>query len=229
MKSLFKEFGIDISDEKLSKLKDFGEILKEYNKFMNLTTVTGDEEMWIKHFLDSVAGESFFNYGCKVCEVGSGGGFPSIPLKILREDLSFTLIESTGKKCDYLKAVVKELKLENIEVICARAEDVAKQKTYREGYGAVTARAVAAMNTLAEYCLPFVEVGGRFIAYKGDAAEELKNAQNAIKVLGGEIENVMNFELPNGYGKRNIIVVKKIKNTPQDYPRGNGKERKKPL
>ena len=229
MKETFARYGIKLSDDKIEKLKYFGEIIKEYNCKINLTSVVDDREVLIKHFLDSAIGEKFFPIGANCCEVGSGGGFPSLPLKIVREDLLFTLIEATGKKCEYLKYAVKELSLDNVLVVCGRAEELGKDKNYREKFDAVTARAVAKMNVLCEYCAPFIKVNGKFIAYKGEAAEELKEAENAVKTLGLAIEGVNCFDLPDGMGKRNIIVMEKIKNTPAAYPRGNGKERKKPL
>lgn len=201
--------------------------LQEYNKMFNLTAITQKEDIFNKHFLDSCTGESFFSQGAKVVEIGSGGGFPSLPLKIIRDDLSFTLIESTLKKCRYLDICVDKLGLNNVKVINIRAEDGAKDKNLREKFDCCVARAVARMNTLSEYCLPYVKVGGRFIAYKGDAKEELNEAKKAIKILGGEIEKVENFEF-NGE-KRTIIVVKKITPTPLKYPRGLGKERKDPI
>ena len=228
MIELFGGYSVKIDGEKKKKLELFGSILREYNKVMNLTSVTEENEIIIKHFLDSALGEKFFPYGADCCEIGSGGGFPSIPLKILREDLSFTLIEATGKKCDYLNYVIKELSLKNVEVICGRAEDLAKGEL-REKFDCVTARAVAPMNVLCEYCIPFIKKGGSFIAYKGDNTEEIKAAENAVKTLGGEIESVNPFSLPENFGKRNIMVIKKIENTPSLYPRGNGRERKKPL
>lgn len=201
--------------------------LQEYNKMFNLTAITQKEDIFNKHFLDSCTGESFFPQAAKVVEIGSGGGFPSLPLKIIRDDLSFTLIESILKKCRYLDICVDKLGLNNVKVMNIRAEDGAKDKNLREKFDCCVARAVARMNTLSEYCLPYVKVGGRFIAYKGDAEEELNEAKKAIKILGGEIEKVENFEL-NGE-KRTIIVVKKITPTPLKYPRGLGKERKDPI
>ena len=170
-----------------------------------------------------------FKKDASVLEIGSGGGFPSIPLKIVRDDLKFTLCDSTGKKCEYLKEAVKYLKLDNLEVVCARAEDLGKNPVYREKFDIVTARAVARMNTLSEYCLPLVKVGGKFIALKGEAKEELEEAAGAIDILGGKVAVTDRKELPFGYGERNVIVIEKVKNTPSCYPRGNGKERKKPL
>jgi len=229
MKNLFLSYGLPIDEGQISKLNSFGSYLKEVNQVMNLTTVTDDGEMWIKHFLDSIVGAEFFPENANCCEIGSGGGFPSIPLKIYREDLSFTLIESTGKKCDYLNKVSEYLQFDNVKVVCGRAEELSKTQNFREAFDVVTARAVARMNTLCEYCIPFVKKGGIFVAYKGEAEEELKEAQNAINVLGGKVREVKSLTLPNDSGVRNIIVIEKIKETPLKYPRGNGKERKKPL
>lgn len=218
-----------INGEFKEKFDSFKDLLLYYNnnKF-NLTAITGENEIYIKHFLDSVAGESYFMRKASVIEIGSGGGFPSIPLKIIRDDLSFVLVESTGKKCEYLKAVVDKMNLSCVQVLNARAEDVAKQVMHREKYDISVARAVARLNTLTEYCLPFVKIGGRFIAYKGDCAEEIKEAGKAVKVLGGEIEKVDEYTLPNGE-KRTLVVVRKIASTPAKYPRGQGKERKCPI
>ncbi|MDE7453323.1 MAG: 16S rRNA (guanine(527)-N(7))-methyltransferase RsmG, partial [Clostridia bacterium] len=183
----------------------------------------------IKHFLDSVAGEGLFPQNSKVVEIGSGGGFPSIPLKIIRDDLDFTLIESTGKKCAYLNEVVDKLNLNCVQVLNIRAEDGARDKNLREKFDIACARAVARLNTLCEYCLPYVKVGGSFIAYKGEVETETEEAANAIKVLGGKIDKIISFDLPEDGGRRNIIKITKIKPTPQNYPRGQGRERKNPL
>ena len=216
-----------IDGDKKEQFEELFSLLTEYNQRYNLTSITDREGVYAKHFLDSVVGEKYFEEGAKVCEVGSGGGFPSLPLKILRDDLRFTLIESTGKKCEYLKAVARELKLAGVEVKNIRAEEGARDKDMREKFDVCTARAVARLNTLCEYCLPFVRTGGRFVAYKGDADEELKEAQNAIKILGGQLEIVEKFEI-NGE-KRSLIVIKKVSPTPEKYPRGRGLERKKPI
>ena len=202
------------------------DILIEYNKKFNLTAITEREEVIIKHFVDSLLGVDNV-VGKKLIDIGSGGGFPAIPLKIFKPDVMLTMVDSTGKKCEFLNAVCKELNLSNAKAICARAEELAKDSGYRESYDVCTARAVARLNTLCEYTLPFVKKGGYFVAYKGDATEELTEAQNAISVLGGKLEKVVSFELEGA--KRQIIVIKKVKNTPEIYPRGNGKERKKPL
>lgn len=211
------------------KFEKFGEMLINYNKICNITSVSDEKGIFYKHFLDSAVGESLFSEGANVVEIGSGGGFPSIPLKIVRDDLSFTLVESTGKKCTFLNRVVDNLELKSVQVENIRAEDGARDKKMREKFDFACARAVARLNTLCEYCLPYVKVGGKFIAYKGVCDDEVKEAANAIKILGGEVEKILKYELPEGYGSRSLIVIKKIKNTPAAYPRGLGKERKNPL
>lgn len=207
----------------------FRDLLLEYNKKFNLTSILDEKEICYKHFLDSVMGESFFPCGAHVLEVGSGAGFPSVPLRLVREDLCFTLVESTGKKCTFLEVVADRLNLQNVKVVNARAEDLARDGAYREKYDAVCARAVARLNTLCEYCLPFVKRGGCMIAYKGEAEEECREAERAISLLGGSIEKIFSYELPEEMGKRTLVVIRKVKDTPQKYPRGNGKERKDPL
>ena len=214
---------------KNEKFEQFREHLTEYNKKCNLTSITEKKEVYIKHFLDSIMPEKLFPLNSKVIEIGSGGGFPSVPLKIVRPDLSFTLVESTGKKCTYLEETVEKLGLDGVKVLNIRAEEGGRKENLREKFDIAEARAVASLNTLCEYCMPFVKVGGLFIAYKAEAEEELENAKNAIKVLGGAIENVYSYSLPEESGKRTAIVIKKIKTTPEKYPRGRGLERRKPL
>lgn len=206
----------------------FEKLLYEYNEKYNLTSICGEKDVLYKHFLDSITPAGLFGEGARVVEIGSGGGFPSVPLMIVRKDLKFTLIESTGKKCAYLGAVVDKLGLNCERILNIRAEDGGKDGALREKFDIATARAVAKLNTLCEYCLPFVRVGGKFIAYKGDS-EDLSEAENAVKVLGGKIEDIFCYELPEDYGKRRAVVIKKIKPTPRLYPRGRGLERKKPL
>ncbi len=207
----------------------YRELLLEYNERYNLTTILEEKDMFYKHFLDSVVGEGYFQQNGKVIEIGSGAGFPSIPLKIVRPDLSFTLIESVGKKCEFLQVVVDKLGLSNMNIYNIRAEDGARDKSMREQFDHATARAVARMNTLSEYCLPFVKVGGTFIAYKSGDKEEINEAKTAYKTLGASLKQCEYYELPEGYGARHLAVVKKEKPTPPKYPRGQGKERKQPL
>jgi len=204
-------------------------LLREYNARYNLTAITQEKDVLYKHFYDSLAGEAYISENAEVVEVGSGAGFPSLPLKIAREDLRFALVESTGKKCDFLNVCVRELGLKNVSVFHSRAEDLGKNPAFREHFDVCCARAVASLPTLVEYCLPFVKVGGSFLAYKGEAEEEIKAGKRACETLGGgEIESAV-FSLPEDYGTRTLVRIGKIKRTPAVYPRGNGKERSKPL
>lgn len=229
MNGYFSECGIEISASEAQKLEIFKNLLTEQNKLYNLTAICDDEGIYIKHFCDSILPEKFFPHGANVCEVGSGAGFPSVPLKIYRDDLNFTLIESTGKKCAFLNLAVEKLGLSGVKVLNIRAEDGGRMQNLREKFDVCTARAVAALNTLCEYCLPFVKVGGKFISYKGDCEEEIEKSRGAIKILGGEIERIENYELPCNSGKRTVAVIRKVSATPLKYPRGRGLERKKPL
>lgn len=217
-----------INGEYKQGFEEFKSLLVDNNKKFNLTAICDDEGIFIKHFLDSVVGESFFKDGALVAEIGSGGGFPSLPLKLIRDDLKFVLIESTGKKCNHLNEAIQKLNLKDMQVFCGRAEDLSKDIKYREKFDCSVARAVARLNTLCEYCLPFVKVGGYFIAYKGDCDEEVLEAEKAIKILGGKLERVEKYLLPDG-DKRALVIIKKVAPTPLKYPRGQGKERKSPI
>ena len=218
----------NLNQKMIDKFEKFNIILKEWNSKFNLTSITDDLDVEIKHFLDSIKGERYFFKNANVVEIGSGGGFPSIPLMIVRSDLKFTLIESVGKKCEFLKFAIKELDL-NGEVLNLRAEDCGKNEKYREKFDIVTARAVAKLNTLSEYCIPLIKKGGLFIAYKGeDNGEEIEGA-NAIKILGGKYKEKSTYTLYNNEINRTIHIIEKVENTPSKYPRGNGKERSKPL
>lgn len=218
-----------IKGEKREKFGKFRALLAEYNQKYNLTSITEEREVYYKHFLDSSAGTGIFKTGASIVEVGSGAGFPSVVLKILREDLSFTLVESVGKKCDFLRVVVDNLGLKGMNILNIRAEDAARDGKYREKFDYAAARAVARMNTLCEYCLPLVRVGGAFVAYKSGDVSEIEEAENAYRILGGRRSAVYAYSLPEGYGERTLAVIEKVKKTPERYPRGNGRERKQPL
>ena len=226
MKNIFNKYQINLTEEQLKKFEKYYELLVFYNEKFNITAITEKSEVYKKHFVDSVLGVD------KVCgqtliDIGSGGGFPAIPIKIVKEDIKLTMLEATGKKCEFLKTVVKELGLNNVTVINGRAEDLAKKEEYREKFDVCTARAVARLNSLCEYCMPFVKVNGTFVAYKGDSKEEVVESQNAIKILGGKIKEVVEYNLDDA--SRSLVCIEKIKNTDKKYPRGNGKERKNPL
>ena len=226
MENIFKSAGIELSQEQLNKFVRYKELLLEYNEKFNITAITDEEEIVKKHFIDSLMGCEFFD-GKTYIDIGSGGGFPAIPIKIFMPNLEVTLLEATEKKCNFLNIVIKELNLENIKVLNGRAEELAKKDGLRESFDLCSARAVARLNTLCEYCIPFVKKGGKFISFKGDAEEEIAECDNAFKVLGGSLKTVKKFDF---YGaKRTVVVIDKIKNTPPAYPRGRGKERKNPL
>ncbi len=216
-------------DEKKEYFEAYYELLLTYNERFNLTSVTEREEVFHKHFLDSVAGEGFFEENAVCAEVGSGAGFPSIPLKLIREDLTMVLIESTGKKCEFLRAAVRELGLRNVTVMNARAEVLAKDAAFREKFDVCFARAVARMNVLAEYCMPFVRIGGTFLAYKSDREEEQREARPAMTLFGGSNSGVIRYELPDNFGGRTLMFCQKIRPTPPKFPRGQGMERRSPI
>ncbi len=218
-----------ICQNKREDFEKFRLFLLEYNEKYNLTTIVEEQDVYYKHFLDSIIGESLFKKGAKIAEIGSGAGFPSLPLKFFRQDLQLDLFESVGKKCDFLRAVVDNFHLDGVHIYNIRAEDAARDSKFREKYDYATARAVARMNTLSEYCMPFVKVGGEFIAYKSGDETEIYEAESAYKTLGGKLEKVYPYDLPKEYGSRTLAIVKKTKITPTKYPRGQGKERKNPL
>ena len=229
MQDILKRLEKEIREEKREQFEKFRSLLLEYNEKYNLTAILEEEEVFYKHFLDSAAGVDLFKRNARVAEIGSGAGFPSLVLKILRPDLSFDLFESVGKKCEFLRAAVDKLGMDKMNIYNLRAEECGKDKNFRERYDHATARAVARMNTLAEYCLPFVKVGGTFIAYKSGNAEEIEEAETAYKTLGGKCKEVIRYALPKEYGERTLAVIEKRKPTPPRYPRGQGKERKNPL
>ena len=205
-------------------------LLIEWNKKINLTAITEPNEIILKHFVDSLTISKYISDGTRVVDVGTGAGFPGIPLKIYRQDIEITLLDSLQKRINFLDEVIKELNLEKIEIIHSRVEDFGKDKRYREKFDIATSRAVANLATLSEYLLPLVKVGGKVISMKGSLIEEeLENSKNAIKILGGKIEKVDEFNLPNSDISRNIVLIDKIKETPNKYPRKAGEPSKKPL
>ena len=226
MKDLFVKYGIEVDQEKLDKFNNYYELLCYYNEKFNLTAITEKKEVYIKHFIDSLL-YTEFSTDKTLIDIGSGGGFPALPIAIMNKNLKVTLLEATEKKCNFLNEVISKLGLDNANVVCGRAEDFSKDVKFREKFDYASARAVARMNILTEYCLPFVKVGGNFIAFKGSDESEILESKTAIKLLGGEIEKVISTSLEDA--KRNIVVVKKVKNTPNTYPRKNGQIRKKPL
>lgn len=222
-----KNFSLDVSKETLSKFESLYEMLIEENKKYNLTAITEKDKVYLLHFLDSLSASPFIPENSSLCDVGSGGGFPAIPLKLLRDDLSVTMTDSVTKKVNWLNTVCSHFSLQNCRAIHTRIEDFSRS-TARESFDVVTARAVAKLNTLCEYCLPLVKIGGIFIAYKSFSEEELKEASNAIKILGGKLKSVENVSISDDY-TRTLIIIEKISQTPTKYPRGKNKERTNPI
>lgn len=232
LKKGIKELGLTLSDTQIDQFTLYYELLTEWNSFMNLTAITEYEEVCIKHFLDSIS-------LCKaidctqeytVIDVGTGAGFPGIPLKIAYPNLKITLLDSLGKRVKFLKEVIQRLGLKDIEAIHGRAEDYAKPDLLREQFDLCVSRAVANLATLSEYCIPYVKEGGYFISYKSEKiSEEECAAQNAIKVLGGKVVSQIEFLLPNSEIYRNLFMIQKIAPTPKKYPRRAGLPSKEPL
>jgi 16S rRNA (guanine527-N7)-methyltransferase len=213
----------------IEKFYQYMNLLLDWNEKINLTAIKDEKEFIVKHFIDSLAINEITKNADKIIDVGTGAGFPGIPLKLFNEEQKITLIDSVNKKINVLNNIIFELKLENIEALHVRAEDLAKNKEYRECFDIAVSRAVANMTTLVEYLIPFVKVGGYIICMKGpNFEEELENSKKAIGILGGKIESIECFNI-DGDLERNIIKIKKIKETPNKYPRGQGKPLKEPL
>lgn len=226
------ELGITLTDKQKQQFNKFYELLVEWNKVMNLTGITEYEEVNEKHFVDSLSIVKAIDIEKvkKVIDVGTGAGFPGIPLKIAFPHLNVVLLDSLNKRINFLNVVIAELGLTDIKTIHGRAEDYAKQFEYREQFDLCVSRAVANLSTLSEYCLPYVSAGGLFVPYKsGEIDEELENSKKAVKILGGKIENVVKFQLPGTEIGRSFVKIQKIANTNKKYPRKAGLPAKEPL
>ncbi len=226
------EFGINLSDYQKSQFILFKELLKEWNEKINITAITEDKEIDIKHFLDSVSifktGKIYANLS--IIDIGTGGGFPGVPINIIDPRCDVTLFDSLNKRLIFLDEVIDKLELKNIRTVHGRAEEFGRKKEYRQKFDIATSRAVASLNTLCEYALPFVKVGGYFIAMKGpDVDEELENSEEAIKILGGEIKEKIEVTLPFSDIVHTLVVIRKRGTTPAKYPRGGGNPKKNPL
>ena len=226
MKELFEKTGIEINEKQLICFEKYYELLTEYNNKFNITAITEKKEVYIKNFIDSIIFSNLIT-GKTHIDIGSGGGFPAIPLKIIKPELKLTLLEATGKKCEFLNALIESLNLTYVKVINGRAEEYANQRLFRENFDICTARAVARLNILTEYCLPFVKVGGIFVAYKAQAEQEIQEAENAIKILGGKIKQIKTVDLMGN--TRTAVVIEKVSKTEEKYPRTNSQIRKNPL
>lgn len=227
---LMSQINVKIDDNKAQKFYDYMNMLIEWNNNINLTAITNPEDIILKHFVDSLTIDSLIEAKSEVIDVGTGAGFPGIPLSIVKEDAKLVLLDSLNKRIKFLDEVCGKIQLKNVQTMHGRAEEVANNVTYREKFDYATSRAVAPLNVLLEYLMPFVKVGGYCVCMKGsDIDEELKSANKAIKTLGGELYKVHKLQLPSSDMLRNIIVIKKVKNTPNVYPRKAGTPSKKPI
>lgn len=236
MDTLFKtkleSLGIQLTEMQYNQFDEYYKLLIEWNKVMNLTGITDYHEVNEKHFVDSLSiiQAIDLNQVENMIDIGTGAGFPGIPLKIAFPHLNIVLLDSLNKRINFLNEVIEKLELQGIETIHGRAEDFAKRKEYREQFSVCVSRAVANLATLSEYCLPYVKTGGKFISYKsGEIDEEVINSEKAISILGGKVERIIKFSLPNTEIKRSFVVVSKEKTTAKKYPRKAGMPSKEPL
>ena len=220
----------ELIEEMQQQFEDYMKLLLEWNEKINLTAITEEDEIILKHFVDSLTISKYIKEGNSIVDVGTGAGFPGIPLKIARKDLKVTLVDSLNKRILFLNEVIEKLGLGDIETLHFRAEEFGQNKKYRESFDIATSRAVANLSTLVEYLLPLVKVGGICVCMKGsEIKEELENSKKAIEILGGEVEQVEEFYLPGTDIKRSIVIVKKISSTPKKYPRKPGTPAKEPI
>ena len=227
-----EKIGVSLTEEQLNQFIKYYELLVEWNSFMNLTAITEFDEVVTKHFVDSISliKAVDLNKPLSVIDIGTGAGFPGIPLKIAFPELKITLLDSLNKRIKFLDEVISQLGLKEIEAIHGRAEDAAKSEDLREKFDLCVSRAVANLSTLSEYCLPFVKVGGIFVSYKSEKiTEEMKMAEKAISVLGGEYLNQVEFTLPDSDIYRNLFMIEKKKVSPKKYPRKAGLPSKEPI
>ena len=216
-----------LDENKIDKFYRYMNLLIEWNKKVNLTAIIEPSEIILKHFIDSLTIAKYIKDKERVIDVGTGAGFPGIPISIVKEDVNITLLDSLNKRILFLNEVIKFLNLKQIEAVHGRVEEFAKKE--RESYDIATSRAVAPLNILLEYLLPLVKVGGKCICMKGSNVEEIEEAQNALKVLGGKVEKIEKITLPKSDIMRNIIIIRKVKNTPVKYPRKAGTPSKNPI
>lgn len=226
-----RALGIELSGEKEEQFEAYTRLLLEWNEKINLTAITEERDIIIKHYLDSLSLLSLVSLKDKtLIDVGTGAGLPGIPLKICEESLAVTLLDSLEKRVKFLNEVIVQLSLKGIEAVHGRAEDFGVKPGYREKYDCAVARAVADLSVLCEYCLPFVKTGGLFIAMKGPSVEEeLEESRKAVSILGGEVEDVRKLVLPFSDYERTVVMIRKCRHTPSGYPRKSGKPTKSPI
>lgn len=224
------KINIMLSEEQIEKFYKYMNLLIEWNKKINLTAIIEPNEIILKHFVDSLTINKYIKENSKIADVGTGAGFPGIPLKIIRPDIQLVLVDSLNKRINFLNEVIEQLNLEKIETIHVRIEEFGQNKKYREKFDYSTARAVANLSTLSEYLLPIVKVRGQVICMKGaNIQEEINQSKKAISILGGTLNSIEEFKLAETENTRNIILIDKIKNTPNKYPRKAGLPAKDPI
>ena len=230
MQEQSKDLGVRFSVEQTEQFFEYMNLLIEWNEKMNLTAITEPEDIILKHFIDSITILKEIKEDVKLVDVGTGAGFPGIPISIMKPSIKVTLVDSLNKRLMFLQEVADKLNLKNINMLHMRAEELGQNKKYRESFDIATSRAVANLSTLSEYLIPLVKVNGKVISMKASSAqEEIKQANNAINVLGGAIKKIEEFNLPQSDIGRTIIVINKIKHTPKKYPRKSGIPSKEPL
>ena len=232
LKRGLKDLGITPDDKMINDFKIYRDILVDWNKKMNLTGIEEEKEVYVKHFLDSVSAikKDYIKDNMSLIDVGTGAGFPGLPLKIVLRNLNVTLLDSLNKRINFLQEVCKNIDIDDINFIHARAEDFGKNEDYREKFDIATARAVAGLPVLIEFCVPFVKLGGYFVCLKGPNANlELEESKKAMEILGVEFIEKIDVKLPEYDLSHNILVFKKVKNTPEKYPRKAGKPSKSPI
>jgi 16S rRNA (guanine527-N7)-methyltransferase len=232
LEALFRQSDIPITGQQINQFLDYERLILEWNQKINITAITESKDIYIKHFIDSAVVNKYIgnNQPYSLIDVGTGGGFPGIPMKIMDETIKLTLLDSLNKRIAFLQNVSEVLKLKDVRIVHGRAEDYGLNVDFRETYDVATSRAVASINILSEYCLPFVKIGGVFVALKGEnIEEELKNGEKAVKLLGGEVSNVIKYVIPGTDIGRSIVIIKKIIATTAKYPRKAGTPSRKPL
>lgn len=230
MEKYLKKIDMVVDSKKVESLYNFMNFLIEENKKINLTAITEENDIILKHFIDSIIIQNYIEEGNNIIDVGTGAGFPGIPLKIFNEEKKFVLLDSLNKRINFLNAVIKKLNLKNIQAIHYRAEDAGHKEEYREKHDIVLSRAVSRLNTLVEYMMPFIKIGGKCICLKGpNIKDEIEEAKNAIEILGGKIERIEEYVLPESDIERTVVIIKRVKHLPNKYPRKAGVPSNRPL
>lgn len=232
MYSACKNEGLNFNEKQYDKFIKYKDLIQEWNEKVNLTAITEDKEIIKKHFIDSIKifKFDFLKNARSLIDIGTGGGFPGIPIKIINENINVVLLDSLNKRINFLNEVINKLELQNIRTIHGRAEDFSRKNEYREKFDIATSRAVANMTVLSEFCIPYVNIGGYFIALKGPSIDdEILEAKNAIGTLGGKLDDIIKVEIEESDLKHNLVIVKKVKETPKQFPRKAGVVTKRPL